>query len=136
VVFGILLLLIGGFAVLQGKHLYVSTVLLVGYQMSREFYTITTAKQVEGGLTEPSPLFRFITTTLSVGITVATYLSSGKSGMALAVSSLLLLALHIVVYKMPKFSHMATAVFGLFYCGEWPSSSYDAVTCCACIRML
>lgn len=118
VTYGTLLGIVGGGIILSGKLLYAAMVTLVVFQATQEYYGFITSKGISKGMKPPPPLLSNLTTVLCVSITALSYFTRGKSAVVLAVTAVLLMALQMASVRKPKFSQLASLVFGLFYCGE------------------
>lgn len=120
ITFGLLMGFLGGIVVFTGKKMYVGFVILAVYQATKEYYSFITSKGISKGMTPPPRFVSGVTTLLCISIALSTFLVKG-TGTALSVAAFLLLSLNILVVKKPKFSQLASTVFGLFYCGWLPS---------------
>lgn len=118
VFFGLLLGLSGAVVILYGKLAMLALLVFVAYQASREYFGFMSSKQMSKGMPPPPPLVSAATTAMCAGIAVFSHFYHGKSGTVLAVAAFLLLVIQVVVNKRPKFSQLASSLFGLFYCGE------------------
>ncbi len=118
VVFGLLLGVGGAVVILYGKLVLLALCLFVTYQASVEYVGIMTSKQMSAGIPPPNRLVSAATTVMCVGIALFNHFVAGRSGTVLAVAGFLLLVLQVVANKRPKFSQLASSLFGLFYCGE------------------
>lgn len=121
VIFGTLLGLAGAAVILYGRFAVLAVVVLVTYQATQEYYGFITSKQMSKGMTPPPPLVSAATTVLCVSMAFISYFHKGKSSTVLAVASFLLLVMDVISIKKPKFSQLASSLFGLFYCGWLPS---------------
>lgn len=118
VVFGLLLGVGGAVVISYGKLVLLALCLFVTYQASVEYVGIMTSKQMSAGIPPPNRLVSAATTVMCVGIALFNHFVAGRSGTVLAVAGFLLLVLQVVANKRPKFSQLASSLFGLFYCGE------------------
>ncbi|KAG2494580.1 hypothetical protein HYH03_007346 [Edaphochlamys debaryana] len=121
VVFGVLLGAVSAVIILYGKQAMLGMLLLVAYQASQEYFGFMTSKQMRKGMPPPPMLVTTATTVMCMGMSVFAYFYRGRSGTLLAVAAFLLLVLQVVANKRPKFTQLATGLFGLFYCGWLPS---------------
>ncbi|GFR46485.1 hypothetical protein Agub_g8062 [Astrephomene gubernaculifera] len=121
VIFGLLLGLAGAVVILYGKLAMLALLVFASYQASREYFGFITSKQMSKGMPPPTPLVSTATTVMCMGMTLFSHFYRGKSGTLLAVASFLLLVIQVLANKRPKFSQLASSLFGLFYCGWLPS---------------
>ena len=77
-----------------------------------------TSKGITKGMAPPPPLVSSLTTVLCVSMVAWGYFFKGKSGTVLAVAAFFLLVVNLVVIRKPKFSQLASTLFGVFYCCE------------------
>lgn len=120
-VVGTALGLLGAFTILTGRKTYLALICLVVYQVTQEYFGFVTSQGISKGEAPPPALVSIATTILCISISVLTFLFNGRSGTALAIAAFSLLSLNIITLKKPRFSHLATSLFGLFYCGYLPS---------------
>jgi len=106
---------------LFGQWAFLAAIVFATYQSTQEYYSMVTSKGITKGMAPPPPLVSSLTTVLCVSIALLSYFFKGKSGTILAVSAFFLLVMNMVAIKKPKFSMLASTVFGLFYCGWLPS---------------
>jgi phosphatidate cytidylyltransferase len=113
-----LLLGLGGAAViLYGQQAVLAVAVLVVYQATQEYYGFMTSKGMSKGMTPPPRVISVVTTVLCVSMSFLAYYVNGRSGTVLALAGFSLLVMQVLAIKKPKFSQLATSVFGLFYCG-------------------
>ncbi len=84
----------------------------------QEFYGFVTSVGISQGHSPPPRLASALTTASCIGLSIYTHVTRGKATASLAVASFAVLAVHISLTRKPRFSQLASAVFGLFYCGE------------------
>jgi hypothetical protein len=118
VIFGVLLGAAGAAVILAGGWVFTAATCLVVYQASQEFYGFVTSKGISKGMQPPPPVVSSLTSLLCIGITLWTFATNGRVTAALAVTSFALLSLQLLAVDKPRFSQLASSVFGLFYCGE------------------
>ena len=121
VTFGVLMGVAGGSAVLV-KPLFLLAAMFITYAATIEYYSMVTSKGITKGMAPPPPLVSSLTAVLCVSMVAWGYFSRGKSGTVLAVAAFFLLVMNLVAIRKPKFSMLASTLFGVFYCGgwEWP----------------
>lgn len=118
-VFGTILGLGGAVVIVAGGWLYAAVTCLVAYQASQELVGLVTAKGIAEGMKPPPPFINLITSLLCVVLNLWVFVSGGRSASAMAVATFVMLSLQLVaVDKGPRFSQLASSVFGLLYCGE------------------
>lgn len=117
VIFGLVLGLAAAFVILYARLALLAVALLVTYQATQEYYGFITSKQMSAGMTPPPPFVSAATTVMVTSMALLSYFHQGKSGTVLAVASFLLLVMNVLALKRPKFSQLASSLFGLFYCG-------------------
>jgi len=121
VIAGIVLGLGGAGIVTFGQLPFLGLLLLITYQATQEYYGFITSSGITKGMTPPPPLVSSLTTILCISICVLAYTYNKRSGTVLAVASFALLVMEVLAIKKPKFSQLASSLFGLFYCGWLPS---------------
>lgn len=120
-IFGTVLGLIGAIVITAGGWMFTGAVCLVAYQATQEFFGLLTAKGVSEGQSPPSPIVSALTTAMCLGLSIWTHITHGRATAALAVASFAVLAVHVSLTEKPTMAQLASAVFGLFYCGYLPS---------------
>ncbi len=120
VIYGTALGLGGGAIVLIGQLPFLVAVILITYQATKEYYGFITSGGIAKGMAPPPPVVGLLSTVLCTGMALLAYFYKGKSGTVLAVSAFLLLVVQVITVRRPKFSQLASSLFGLFYCGECP----------------
>lgn len=120
VAFGLLMGVAGCGAVLVKQVLLVACV-LVTYQATIEYYTMVTSKGITSGMAPPPALVSSLTTVLCISMALTAYFHQGRSSTILALASFSLLVMNLVANRKPKFSMLASTLFGVFYCGWLPS---------------
>ncbi|MEW5298664.1 MAG: hypothetical protein WDW36_001757 [Sanguina aurantia] len=96
-------------------------ILFVVFHATREFYGFLTSQGISKRMTPPPPIVTYATTILCLSMAVISYFYKSRTGTVLAVSVFMVLMLEVVSSKRPKFSQLASSVFGIFYCGWLPS---------------
>ena len=117
VVYGCVLGVVGTFIIFAGGWIFTAVTCLVVYQISQEFYGFVTSKGISAGMQPPPPGVSALTSLMCIGLSAWTFVSRGRSTAALAVSSFAVLSLQLLTVEKPRFSQLASSVFGLFYCG-------------------
>ncbi|KAL3156701.1 hypothetical protein ABBQ38_000976 [Trebouxia sp. C0009 RCD-2024] len=120
-IFGTILGLIGAVVITAGGWLFTGAVCLVAYQATQEFFGFVTCKGIAEGQSPPSPIVSALTTAMCLGLSIWTHITHGRATAALAVASFAVLAVHVSLTEKPTTAQLASAVFGLFYCGYLPS---------------
>lgn len=120
-IFGTILGLIGAVVITAGGWLFTGAVCLVAYQATQEFFGFVTCKGIAEGQSPPSPIVSALTTAMCLGLSIWTHITHGRATAALAVASFAVLAVHVSLTEKPTTAQLASAVFGLFYCGRPPS---------------
>ena len=118
VIFGTVLGLLGAVVITTGGWIFTGAVCLVAYQATQEFYGFITSKGMSEGQSPPSPIVSALTTAMCLGLSIWTHITHGRATAALAVASFAVLAVHVSLTEKPTTAQLASAVFGLFYCGE------------------
>lgn len=118
--FGLLMGGAGVAAVLVKQWLLVVCV-LVTYQATIEYYSMVTSKGITRGMAAPPALVSSLTTLICISMTVLSYFWMGRSSILLAVAAFFLLVMNLVAIRKPRFSMLASTLFGVFYCGWLPS---------------
>lgn len=129
VIFGTVLGLLGAIVITAGGWMFTGAVCLVAYQATQEFFGFMTSKGVSEGQSPPSPVVSALTTAMCLGLSIWTHITHGRATAALAVASFAVLAVHVSLTEKPTTAQLASAVFGLFYCGKMPFQ----LQCCACV---
>ena len=117
-IFGTILGLLGAVVITAGGWLFTGAVCLVAYQATQEFFGFVTCKGVAEGQSPPSPIVSALTTAMCLGLSIWTHITHGRATAALAVASFAVLAVHVSLTEKPTTAQLASAVFGLFYCGR------------------
>lgn len=117
VVFGVLLGGAGALVILAGGWIFATVCCLAVYQASQEYYGFITSQGITKGMKPPPPVVSSVTSLLCIGITWWTFATNGTVTAALAVASFALMSLQLLAVERPRFSQLASSVFGLFYCG-------------------
>lgn len=117
-IFGTILGLIGAVVITAGGWLFTGAVCLVAYQATQEFFGFVTCKGIAEGQSPPSPIVSALTTAMCLGLSIWTHITHGRATAALAVASFAVLAVHVSLTEKPTTAQLASAVFGLFYCGR------------------
>lgn len=117
VIFGILLGGAGALVILAGGWIFATVCCLAVYQASQEYYGFITSQGITKGMKPPPPVVSSVTSLLCIGITWWTFATNGTVTAALAVASFALMSLQLLAVERPRFSQLASSVFGLFYCG-------------------
>lgn len=117
-IFGTILGLLGAVVITAGGWLFTGAVCLVAYQATQEFFGFMTCKGVAEGQSPPSPIVSALTTAMCLGLSIWTHITHGRATAALAVASFAVLAVHVSLTEKPTTAQLASAVFGLFYCGR------------------
>lgn len=125
VFFGITLGLGGAAMIISGGYAFLALLVFVAYQATQEYYGFITSKGITKGMTPPPPLVSALTTVMCISITLLAFFLQARSGTVLAVAAFLLLVLEVIAIKKPKFSQLASSVFGLFYCGKLAHASHN-----------
>ena len=125
-IFGTVLGLLGAVVITAGGWLFTGAVCLVAYQATQEFFGFVTSKGVSEGQSPPSPVVSALTTAMCLGLSIWTHITHGRATAALAVASFAVLAVHVSLTEKPTTAQLASAVFGLFYCGK-SQSGYSQV---------
>lgn len=117
--FGILLALSGEIIVLSGGLTYTCFVAACAYQVSREFNGLIISMRNEKKTIAPPNSIRELMSVFCLLFPLMNffYPHGGKSALLLSVAVFILLCMEVLFVKKPKFSQLAAAVFGLFYCG-------------------
>ena len=129
VIFGTVLGLLGAIVITAGGWMFTGAVCLVAYQATQEFFGFVTCKGVSEGQSPPSPIVSALTTAMCLGLSIWTHITHGRATAALAVASFAVLAVHVSLTEKPTTAQLASAVFGLFYCGR-PSSRLSTGLLC------
>ena len=98
--------------------MYTAVVCLVVYQATQEFYGFVTSKGISAGVSPPPRIVSALTTASCIALSIWTHYTHGRATAALAVASFTVLAVHVSLTEKPRFAQLASAVFGIFYCGE------------------
>lgn len=101
-----------------GQLPFLAMILFVVFHATREFYGFLTSQGISKGMTPPPPIVTYATTILCLSMAVISYFYKSRTGTVLAVSVFMVLMLEVVSSKRPKFSQLASSVFGIFYCGK------------------
>ena len=117
IIFGTILGLLGAVVITAGGWLFTGAVCLVAYQATQEFFGFVTCKGLSEGQSPPSPIVSALTTAMCLGLSIWTHITHGRATAALAVASFAVLAVHVSLTEKPTTAQLASAVFGLFYCG-------------------
>lgn len=117
-IFGTILGLLGAVVITAGGWLFTGAVCLVAYQATQEFFGFVTCKGIAEGQSPPSPIVSALTTAMCLGLSIWTHITHGRATAALAVASFAVLAVHVSLTEKPTTAQLASAVFGLFYCGR------------------
>lgn len=120
VAFGLLMGAAGLGAVLV-KQWLLAMCILVTYQATVEYYQMVTSKGITRGMAAPPALVSSLTMLVAVTMPVVSYFWMGRSSILLAVAAFFLLVMNLVAIGKPKFSMLASTLFGVFYCGWLPS---------------
>lgn len=118
VIFGTVLGAAGAVVITAGGWFFTSAVCLVAYQATQEFFGFMNSKSASEGHTPPSRIVSALTTVLCLGLSIWSHITNGRATAALAVASFAVLAVHVSLTEKPTTAQLASAVFGLFYCGE------------------
>lgn len=118
VIFGTVLGLLGAVVITTGGWIFTGAVCLVAYQATQEFFGFITSKGMSEGQSPPSPIVSALTTAMCLGLSIWTHITHGRATAALAVASFAVLAVHVSLTEKPTTAQLASAVFGLFYCGK------------------
>jgi phosphatidate cytidylyltransferase len=109
---------LGGAALITyGQIPFLALIIFIAFQATKEYYAFITSKGIAKGMEPPPPLVSVTTTVLCTSIALLAYLTQGKSGVVLAITSFILLIMEVLTIKRPKFAQLTSSVFGLFYCG-------------------
>lgn len=127
VIFGSVLGAAGAVLITAGGWLFTSAVCLVAYQATQEFFGFMNSKSASEGHTPPSRVVSALTTVLCLGLSIWSHITNGRATAALAVASFAVLAVHVSLTEKPTTAQLASAVFGLFYCGKL----HDCTSLCA-----
>lgn len=119
VIFGSVLGAVGAIVITAGGWLFTTAVCLVAYQATQEFFGFMNSKSASEGHTPPSRIVSVLTTVLCLGLSIWSHITNGKATAALAVASFAVLAVHVSLTEKPTTAQLASAVFGLFYCGTF-----------------
>jgi phosphatidate cytidylyltransferase len=87
--------------------------------MSQEFIGLVSAKGIAKGMPPPPPLISNAISLLCVALNAWVFVTNGRAASAMAVASFMVLSLQLLANPKPRFSQLASSVFGLFYCGGW-----------------
>lgn len=132
VIFGTVLGLLGAVVITSGGWIFTGAVCLVAYQATQEFFGFMTSKGISEGQSPPSPVVSALTTAMCLGLSIWTHITHGRATAALAVASFAVLAVHVSLTEKPTTAQLASAVFGLFYCGK--TYTYSQFCCNCCLR--
>jgi len=118
--FGVLLALLGVVVVLSGGLLYTCIVAACAYQVSREFNGMILLIGEKKKTFAPPISIRELMSVFCLLFPFFSYFYAheSKSSLLLSVAVFILLCMEVLVVRKPKFSQLAAAVFGLFYCGQ------------------
>lgn len=116
--FGLILGVSGAGVIAYGQLPFLGMILFVVFHATKEFYGFLTSQGISKGMTPPPPIVTHATTILCLSMAVISYFYKSRTGTVLAVSVFLVLMLQVLSSKKPKFSQLASSVFGIFYCGE------------------
>lgn len=119
IIFGSVLGAAGAIVITAGGWLFTSAVCLVAYQATQEFFGFMYSKSASEGHSPPSRIVTALTTVLCLGLSIWSHITNGRATAALAVASFAVLAVHVSLTKKPTIAQLASAVFGLFYCGTF-----------------
>lgn len=117
-VFGTILGLGAAVVVTWGGWLYALVTCLVAFQASQELTGLVTAKGIAEGMQPPPPVISSLTSLLCVLLNAWVFVSGGRSASAMAVATFVVLSLQLLASDKPRFSQLASSVFGMLYCGE------------------
>lgn len=117
IIFGSVLGAAGAVVITAGGWLFTTAVCLVAYQATQEFFGFMNSKSASEGHTPPSRIVSALTTVLCLGLSIWSHITNGRATAALAVASFAVLAVHVSLTARPTTAQLASAVFGLFYCG-------------------
>jgi len=76
------------------------------------------AKGIAKGARPTPPLINSAISLLCVALNAWVFVTNGRAASAMAVATFLILSLHLLVLRKPRFAQLSSSVFGLFYCGE------------------
>ena len=65
----------------------------------------------------PPPLVSSAISLLCVALNAWVFITNGRAASAMAVATFMVLSLQLLAVQKPRFSQLASSVFGLFYCG-------------------
>jgi Cytidylyltransferase family len=117
IIFGVILGGSGAAVILAGGWVFAAVCCAVVYQAAQEYYGFITSQGISKGMQPPPPVVSSLTSLLCIGITWWTFATNGTVTAALAVASFALMSLQLLAVERPRFSQLASSVFGLFYCG-------------------
>lgn len=117
ILFGLILGGAGATVIFAGGWIFAAVCCVVVFQCAQEFYGFITSQGISKGMQPPPPVVSSLTSLLCIGITWWTFATNGTVTAALAVASFALMSLQLLAVKRPRFSQLASSVFGLFYCG-------------------
>lgn len=112
---------IGGAAAVAVKQLYVVVAVFITYHATQEYFAMVTSKGITKGMAPPPRIVTLLTTVLCVSMVFFSYFYQARSAMVLAVAAFFLLVMNMVAIRKPRFSMLASTLFGVFYCGWLPS---------------
>ena len=116
IVFGALLG-VGGAAAVAIKQLFLVVLSFITFHATQEYYAMVSSKGITRGMAAPPRIVSVLTTVLCVSMVMFSYFYRGRSGTVLAVAAFFLLVMNMVAIRKPKFSQLASTLFGVFYCG-------------------
>lgn len=116
IVFGALLG-VGGAAAVAIKQLFLVVLSFITFHATQEYYAMVSSKGITRGMAAPPRIVSALTTVLCVSMVMFSYFYRGRSGTVLAVAAFFLLVMNMVAIRKPKFSQLASTLFGVFYCG-------------------
>lgn len=91
------------------------------YHATQEYFGFVTAQGISQGMEPPTRAVSAATSALCVSAVLMTQIFQGRSGAALAISGFGILTMNLLQSNKPRFSQLASSIFGLFYCGFLPS---------------
>ncbi|KAJ4770659.1 Phosphatidate cytidylyltransferase [Rhynchospora pubera] len=120
VLFGLGIGFVAGGVVVAGGWVFTSAMAAVVLTGSREFFGLVRSRRIADGMAPPP---RYVSRVCSVICSLMPIFTLYYGHMDVSVTfSAFIIAVAVMLQRgNPRFAHMASAVFGLFYCGYLPS---------------